>query len=416
MVYRDYLTLKPLLFGALDFVTDCEDGSVLLVPRSSSLDAGSLSFIAEAAEYPTIERVYVAVRSPDIFSNVRSSIEHRLQQLDVEIQVVETDSYAFVTALSKSQLLFLMNHYSIPNYRLFSRRTKRDVIRVHHGILTKAYGNLTAENLQRQSRRRQNKIGYPNRQKYITNVNIDVQSVESDVEVFYRSAAEGRSPSVFKRYGYPRFDRLGRLLAGDVEPILPTSTAKRLDESTAHRVLYAPTHKDETYNTTLFPFSSFELNRLQEFLRRNGIELYVRMHINEEDDQFYDEVIDNETIFYAGQGFSPSPTEILPFFDTLITDYSSIYLDYLPVDNPIIFVKDDHETFLQHRGIAFDYNNYFPGRKIETFETFMSHLSTCVEEGSDGHADDREFVRRTFLPDRDQTFFEHVIEQHLDQL
>lgn len=413
MAYTDYLTLKPLAFGVVDRLTGLQDGAVMVVPRASSLDAGTLSLLAEAAERPEFSRVDVAVRSPQTFEAARVPLEDGLESLDIDIRVVEVDTGRFVSALARSEVLFLMNQYSVPNYRLFSSHRKRDVVRVHHGILTKAYGNFAAANLERQARRRHKKLGYPSRQKYVTNLNIDVQSVESDVEAFYRAAAEGRCPDVFKRYGYPRFDRLERLLRGDATPILPIQTAERLHESDRFKVLYAPTHKDREFETTLFPFPGFDAARLHAFLRDRGIELYVRMHVNEDRAEFYREVVDGETVVNAGQSFSPSPTEILPSFDALVTDYSSIYLDYLPVDNPVVFVKDGHEAFLERRGIAFDYEEYFPGRKVGGFGGFLESLDRCAAEGDDGHGDDRAFVRRVLLPGRERTFMEHVVENHL---
>lgn len=414
MALSDYLTIRPMAFGVVDRLKPRIDDTVMIAPRNSGLGAGSLSFLGEAGDHPAISKVYVAVRDLETLKTVFEPLEPRLDRLDVAITPVEIDSYEFVSSMAECSLLFLCNQYDIPNYRLFSQNRKRDIVRIHHGILTKAYGNTTVENQSKQARRRRKNLPYPNKQKYIENINIDVQSVESDVELFYRVAAEGRSLSVFRKYGYPRFDRIRKLIAGSHDPIVPASTADRLSDDGPYRILYAPTHKDDAYSTTVFPFPDFDLDRLREFLRDRGIELYVRMHFSEDDETFYDRIVDNETIFRAGQPFSPSPIEILPSFDMLVTDYSSIYVDYLPVDGPIVFVKDDHDTFRSKRGFAFDYEEYFPGRKVEDFEAFRSHLVRCVEERTDGHADDRTFVRRTFLPGREETFLDHVVENHLE--
>lgn len=413
MALTDYMTAKPLAFGILDQLKSCDEETVTVVPYTSSLGTGSLSLLAEIGDHPAVSTVHLAVRDLEQLSETLQHLRPRIAELDVELSTVEIDSLRFASTLAESSLLFLCNQYDIPNYRFFSSRNKRDVIRIHHGILTKAYGNLTAANLRKQSNRRRKTLQYPSAQKYIENINIDIQSVESATELFFRATAEGRSPTVFQRYGYPRFDRIRKLLDERREPLVPESTAEQLSDETT-RILYAPTHKDNAYQTTLFPFPDFDIDRLRETLRRNEIELYVRMHFSEDQNKFYERIVDDETVFRAGQAFSPSPTEVLPFFDTLITDYSSIYIDYLPVDNPIIFLKDDHESFLDNRGIAFDYDDYFPGRKIETFEEFRQHLTQCVESRTDGYEADREFVRRTFLPERDQTFLEQIIENHLN--
>lgn len=412
MALTDYLTAKPLAFGVVDRLKSSTEGTVTVVPYTSSLGTGSLSLLAEAGDHPSISTVYLAVRDLNRLSDTIQQLQPRIGELNVSISGVGIDNIHFVSTLTESSVLILCNQYDIPNYRLFSSRNKRDIIRIHHGIITKAYGNLTTANLQKQSDRRRKTLQYPSTQKFIENINIDAQSVESSVELFFRATAEGRSPTVFERYGYPRFDRIRKLLSEDRKPLLPDSTAKQLSDNTT-RILYAPTHKDNAYQTTLFPFPDFDLDKLRETLRRNEIELYVRMHSSEDQSEFYDRIVDEETLFPAGQEFSPSPIEILPFFDALITDYSSIYIDYLPVDKPILFVKDNHEEFLAERGLAFEYEEYFPGRKIETFEAFLRHLSDCVDDGTDRYREDRAFVRRTFLPERGETFLDQVVENHL---
>ena len=121
------------------------------------------------------------------------------------------------------------------------------------------------------------------------------------------------------------------------------------------------------------------------------------------------EFVDGETVFFAGQAFSNSATEMMPFFDGLITDYSSIYVEFLPFDRPIVFVKDDHERFREIRGFGFDYETYFPGPKVDGFGAFLDRLETIAESGTDGFGAEREFVRRSLVPHREGTFVERAL-------
>lgn len=59
--------------------------------------------------------------------------------------------------------------------------------------------------------------------------------------------------------------------------------------------------------------------------------------------------------------------------DILITDYSSVYIDYLLTDKPIWFVYDDIDEYRRTRGFAFEpAEDYLPGIKISTREELFS--------------------------------------------
>lgn len=52
----------------------------------------------------------------------------------------------------------------------------------------------------------------------------------------------------------------------------------------------------------------------------------------------------------------------LNLFDALITDYSSIYFDFLLLDRPIIFFPYDMENYIcNDRSLLFDYKTMAPG-------------------------------------------------------
>ena len=76
--------------------------------------------------------------------------------------------------------------------------------------------------------------------------------------------------------------------------------------------------------------------------------------------------------------------------DALITDYSSIYFDYLLLNRPIGFAYDDFEEYIKRRGFTVDNpQDLMPGTKINDTKTLCKFLS-------DPSADDKyEEVRRT---------------------
>lgn len=62
---------------------------------------------------------------------------------------------------------------------------------------------------------------------------------------------------------------------------------------------------------------------------------------------------------YAAQG---DVYPLLRWCDALVTDYSSIYLDFLLLDRPIVFFAYDLDEYLRHdSGMYFDYREFTPG-------------------------------------------------------
>ena len=67
--------------------------------------------------------------------------------------------------------------------------------------------------------------------------------------------------------------------------------------------------------------------------------------------------------------------------DALITDYSSIYFDYLLLDRPIGFILADLDSYEEHRGFVVENPlDYMPGPKIYEKEEFFAFLGDVLEE------------------------------------
>lgn len=140
-------------------------------------------------------------------------------------------------------------------------------------------------------------------------------------------------------------------------------------------VLYAPTFRDYG-GIRLFPFKDFEKKKFEEFLKEEGILLLLRTHISEKGTA---DVCLSNYVRCLGSEMVEDITGYLGAFDCLITDYSSIYVDYLIINRPLIFLPYDKETFLNQRGMNFDYMEMAPGPMPETMEEFMECLKECAE-------------------------------------
>lgn len=69
---------------------------------------------------------------------------------------------------------------------------------------------------------------------------------------------------------------------------------------------------------------------------------------------------------------------ILPFTHILVTDYSSIYYDYLlmPEKNVLLFPFDYQSYIESSKSLAFDYDEYTPGVRVYSFAQLLEILSS----------------------------------------
>ena len=175
------------------------------------------------------------------------------------------------------------------------------------------------------------------------------------------------SEDKIKVWGQPRND--GLFQKNDCRKIL-VQLFPDLPEYTK-TVLYAPTFRDYG-QVQLFPFKDFDQEQLEAFLEEKNMLLFIRTHVAEQGSAA---PYLGKRIRFLGNEQAEDVTGILNIFDCLITDYSSIYIDYLLTDKPMIFLPYDRQQYLDGRGMNFDYDDVTPGPKPETFNDFLDALS-----------------------------------------
>ncbi|MEL4024102.1 CDP-glycerol glycerophosphotransferase family protein [Lysinibacillus endophyticus] len=133
----------------------------------------------------------------------------------------------------------------------------------------------------------------------------------------------------------------------------------------------------------LFDFENFDMKEFSSFLKEENIEFIVKLHPAEEkiflnhlngmdgiNILTNDMLETNEVDLY----------EVLDGADLLITDYSSVYFDYLLLDRPIIFTPSDIEIYKQNRGFLFDYDTITPGPKVITQKELQKEILVSLSD------------------------------------
>lgn len=156
-------------------------------------------------------------------------------------------------------------------------------------------------------------------------------------------------------------------------------------------ILYAPTYR-KYKNTMLFPFDDYNKNELNVFLKNNNAIIFIKTHIDEKASvcKYIDDrvrVLDEEII--------DDIMDVLNIFDILITDYSSIYIDYLLLKRPIIFLPYDKKEYLFKRGMNFEYDEVTPGYKPKSMKEFLEALN-MIFENKDIFEKERKLINSIF--------------------
>lgn len=118
-------------------------------------------------------------------------------------------------------------------------------------------------------------------------------------------------------------------------------------------ILYAPTFRDYDFDKNIINIPIKELSKLKDY------NIIIRLHPlvrTKVDKSLFD--LDN---FINGCNY-PDVSDILAITDILITDYSSVFYEYMPKNSPIIFYPYDYDRYVTLRGGFYvDYKKELPG-------------------------------------------------------
>lgn len=202
------------------------------------------------------------------------------------------------------------------------------------------------------------------------------------------------NPSCAALTGSPRSDAV---LREPPEPV-PVIDELRAKHENGKIIIYAPTFRGGSKarlgsDNDLVPEGP--LRTVDAMLARRDATLLVCMHFFREGRSALTENA-FERIRLLSIKERPDITLLLPHADVLITDFSSLYYDYLLLDRPIVFAPFDFEQYTTiDRELYDEYGEVTPGPRCESWEDVSSALDEILS-GEDRHAEDRARVRPLF--------------------
>ena len=177
--------------------------------------------------------------------------------------------------------------------------------------------------------------------------------------------------------GYPRNDVFFRspdfldLMGIDKEIYEQAGSLKKRGHKI---VLYAPTYRETGKGEDFLEKKALDIEALDRFAREHRIVFVFKVHPNRRFDVDFRNT--PHLLLYH-------PTaDVYPFLslvDLLLTDYSSIFFDYLHFDRPIVFFPYDYEKYIRDdRKLKYDYNWVTPGPKCTSQPDMQQTVAGCL--------------------------------------
>lgn len=165
-------------------------------------------------------------------------------------------------------------------------------------------------------------------------------------------------------------------------------------------VMFMPTYRKSTELGEIDCYKEFPLLNadniavLDTFLEDKSIIFLIKPHPYQDKISFLKEPYKNIEVIYNEdlRRLNLRLYKLLGCADALITDFSSVYFDYLLLDKPIGFTIDDMESYRNNRG--YTVNNPFelmPGHKIRNI-TELENFIIDIANGFDPYKKDRNRV------------------------
>lgn len=136
--------------------------------------------------------------------------------------------------------------------------------------------------------------------------------------------------------------------------------------------------------SSIFSFDDFDYIKLNTILAQKNELLFIKPHPMAVFDDFHIELSNVKIINEAWLSDKDTTLyELLSISDALWTDYSSVFVDYLVTDKPILFIMPDFYSYKGKRGFTFEIEDEkLPGYTITEQDSLFDKLKVGFQNDS----------------------------------
>jgi len=276
------------------------------------------------------------------------------------VKLVKRNSRAYLKALTTSK--YVVCNSSVPQY--FARRPEQLYLNTWHGVPSKVMGY---ERPGQRVNATQNIV-----HNFLNTTHMIAANHFTGERMFKKAyMMEGVYNGVMLDEPLPRTDTLrttSREYAMERLKAAGITTDKKI-------IVYAPTWKGQLYNSLDYDLT--ELKEAVETLRSNidtdEYEVFLRVHYF-----IYRAILMDEEMSKICIPFTVDTSELLSVVDVLISDYSSIFFDFLGTGRPILFYVPDLEDYSENRGLYIPMED-MPGPVSQSLEDIAEYINNLEE-------------------------------------
>ncbi|WP_029545278.1 glycosyltransferase [Selenomonas sp. AB3002] len=242
---------------------------------------------------------------------------------------------------------YLINNVTWPNY--FTPKDSQVVINTWHGIPLKYLGFDVPDG----------KAGTANMIRNLLFTDYVISPAEYMTDIYRNSfKLEGIYPGKVIEAGHPRIDCMFDADKYEIQKVLTRCGVKY--DVNKKLILYAPTWRGEKYGISYIDLDIVDeyeafIKKISQFVDMAEYQILVKPH------QIVYEALVQKGLMQ--DNFIPAVVDtnkLLGVTDVLISDYSSIFFDFLVTKRPIFFYITDLEAYSESRGLYFTVD-YLPG-------------------------------------------------------
>jgi CDP-glycerol glycerophosphotransferase (TagB/SpsB family) len=200
--------------------------------------------------------------------------------------------------------------------------------------------------------------------------------------------------------GYPRNDSMLsaslRNLSTAKEEEALGQLRRKLEGGGLRMLYYMPTFRDSEVRF----FEVVNMEELNGFLESNKLLLCVKLHPKSKLGRRFAEI--------GGRNVSVVDADADPYLfiresSLLVTDYSSIYFDYLISGKPIVFFAYDLEEYKNaSREMYFEYSKYTPGKKAYSWEELKEAILDSLDNAGQYQEERERLLEKMFYYGRNE--------------
>ncbi|MCJ1972901.1 CDP-glycerol glycerophosphotransferase family protein [Lactococcus carnosus] len=325
-----------------------------------------------------------------VISYDKDSIDSFPQVLDKfpNVKLVERNSFKYLDVLASAKYLF--NNSTFHSY--FTKKEGQVYVNTWHGTPLKFMGDAYVQDMMNSSNVRRNflmadYILSPN--EFTTNVFLE------DYKLNYLWDGQ------ILENGLPRNILSQYRTKNDVIINLKKHGLK-IDTS-LNTYVYMPTWQGKNVNDASNTIEHYNiLIKEIERKRTSDYNLLIKVH-----PFLYEKVKDDTNLSNYLIPNTYDSNEIFKIVDLLITDYSSVFFDFLVTKKPIIFFNWDADFYCNDRGSYFEEKN-LPGPSIKDIETLLSVLNDPMKSQEAFKHNYQEFHDKFVLHEDEEMIEEYV--------